>query len=385
MNLSVFRYIKDQIMVLLFYLFRVFPIKNTKIVVSMFDGKGYGSEGKAIVDRLLEMKKGLDIVWVCKNDNESMPDGVRAVKRNSLRFIYDFVTAKVWIDNRRKKIYFRKRRGQYYIQTWHGSVCIKKVEADAADTLKKRYVQSAINDSKMADLLVSGSKWRTRNMKSAFWYDGEILEADLYRTSKQTENMKIVASEVKKSLGISEHANIVLYAPTFRSDKNLDCYNINYSALLDAVTERFGGEWFVVVRLHPNMSEYSAKIEYSDHILNGSLFPQINDLICACNILISDFSGVIFSGFRFGKIVLLYASDYDKYITKERNLYFDYEKLPSPIAKSNAQLGDVIRKFDEEQYELRRKTFVDEIGFFSNDAAKELADIIIDKCRESKK
>ncbi|MFQ9037167.1 CDP-glycerol glycerophosphotransferase family protein [Hungatella sp.] len=173
---------KNKIISMIFYLFRVFPINNNKIVIASFGGKGYGSEGKAIADRLMEARNDLDIVWLVRNPDEKLPKDIRGIKFASIKAIYEQVTAKVWIDNRRKPGYVRKRRGQYYIHTWHGGgPCLKWVEKDASDTLPREYIEYAINDSKMANLMVSGSDWRTKNMRDSFWYDGEIAKCDLFK------------------------------------------------------------------------------------------------------------------------------------------------------------------------------------------------------------
>ena len=173
--------IKHKLIIIGFYLLRIIPIKKNKIVISSFSGKGYGSEGSAICNELLKKKYKFDIVWLCDDVKSSFPAGIRAVRFNTLNSMYELATAKVWIDNRRKDMFIRKRRNQYYIQAWHGNVCIKKVEKDA-DSLPKSYIEKAKSDSKMADIFVSGSKWRDANYRNAFWYDGEIVHGDLYNT-----------------------------------------------------------------------------------------------------------------------------------------------------------------------------------------------------------
>ncbi|MBR6546038.1 MAG: CDP-glycerol glycerophosphotransferase family protein, partial [Clostridia bacterium] len=172
--------IADTVFIPLFYLLRLFPIKKNKVVFSSFFGRGYGDCPARICDRLLSRRVDVDAVWVLSDPSLTLPSGVRSVHLRSLGWVYELATAAVWIDNCRKPPYVRKRRGQKYIQTWHGDVCVKAIEADAADTLSPRYVASAINDSKMADLVVSGCEWRTENIKSSFWYSGEILRAELY-------------------------------------------------------------------------------------------------------------------------------------------------------------------------------------------------------------
>ena len=113
----------------------------------------------------------------------------------SIKWIYEVVTAKVWIDNSRKLRYVRKRKGQFYIQTWHGDIGMKKVEKDAIQSLPYEYVQAAKNDSKMADLFVAGNEWITQQYKNAFWYDGPVAKCGyprrdiLYRENNQLAEM----------------------------------------------------------------------------------------------------------------------------------------------------------------------------------------------------
>ena len=96
----------------LYYILRVFPIKSNKIFISNFYGKGYGDIPKYIVNQILKEKEDYDIVWVIKKDTprENFPKQVRFVVRNTIRCIYEQVTAKVWIDNCRKQFYERKRK-----------------------------------------------------------------------------------------------------------------------------------------------------------------------------------------------------------------------------------------------------------------------------------
>lgn len=376
--------IKRSLVVALFYFLRIFPIKKNKIVVSCFAGKGYGFEGKAICDELLKRNMNIDIVWICSNKNEPMPQGIRTVKNSSIRSFYEYVTAKIWIDNRRKTSYFRKRKGQYYIQTWHGNVCIKAVEKDAV-LLPIQYQRSAQNDSSMADLFVSGCEWRTQNYLKAFWYNGEILKGDLYGIQKKIDNQENIHSQICRQLDINQNCKIVLYAPTFRDDERLSCYDIDFENLRICLINKFGGDWCIVIRLHPNIRHLNNKISYSNYIKNASMLNDVDNLIAASDLLISDYSGVIFHGLQMQKKVILYASDYNEYITKERNLYFDFKDLPCPIAYNNNMLKSIIYSFDFNEYEISRKKFVDNLGYYNDDATILVANRIIKIiCREKK-
>ncbi len=340
-------------------------------------GRGYGGEGKAIADQLLQQEIEYDIVWLCNEKSEFAPKGIRYIKENSIQSIYELTTGKVWIDNRRKSGCVRKRNYQFYIQTWHGDVCIKHVEGDAAEGLSEEYINSAKRDSQMADLFVSGCEWRTDNYRNAFWYDGEVIKGNLYQQYSSIANSERNQTKVRCELGLPDGVFYALYAPTFRNDHNLEVYSLDYTRLITALQKKFGGKWCVVIRLHPNIADLHNRIHYdSETIFDGSQYGQINDLIENCDLLISDFSGVIFDGFKSKKRVILFAPDFEKYVSEERGLYFDLSKMPFIKTESNDELEQTILHFDDSSYEAARQAFVDKLGYYTADGAKLVADRI---------
>lgn len=102
---------------LLHLFFAFFKVKNNKIVVSNFYGKGYGDNPKYLVEELLKYNK-LDIVWLIKKPKDlSIPSNIRQVKIFSVQSVYELLTGKVWIDNCRKyffTIFLRKKRRYIY-------------------------------------------------------------------------------------------------------------------------------------------------------------------------------------------------------------------------------------------------------------------------------
>lgn len=73
------------------------------------------------------------------------------------------------MDDTRKLYYFKKRPGQYYIQTWHGGLGLKKVERDCEEALSKEYVAYAKIDSRNMDLLLACCRWESESYREAFW------------------------------------------------------------------------------------------------------------------------------------------------------------------------------------------------------------------------
>lgn len=371
----------------LFYLFRVFGIKTNKIVVSNYLGKGYGDNAKYIVDKLLQSNNNYDIVWLTKDSTALFPSGVRAVKYRSFKAIYELVTAKIWIDNRRKPPYVRKRNSQKYIMTWHGYIAIKKVEKDAAHSLEKRYIKMAKRDSKMIDYFISGSKWESNLIPSTFWYNGEILKIGYPRSDVLIDN-GFDSSRIRKELSISPEAKILLYAPTFRHNKDskdLTVYGLKWNQVIEAFEKRFGGKWVGLIRLHPNVSDLSQQLTLPENIIDVTDYDDMQVLIKTCDCLITDYSSSIIDAGLAKKIGLIYAADYDDYL-KDRSFYFDIKNdFPFQFSETNDELiSNIIRFNEEEYYSSLEDFFKNHYGIFDNGNASIKTSLLIEQLTQER-
>ena len=373
---------------IIIYLLRLFPIQNNKILVVNYFGKGFGDNAKYICEKLIEAPQPLVIVWAVNNPEEEFPEGIKKVKYNSFRYFYELCTAKVWIDNCRKDIYIRKRRGQFYIQTWHGDIAIKKMEKDAASSLYSSYITSAKNDSKMADLFVAGNEWIEKIYRDSMWYTGKIEKCGYPRRDILYNISDEKKTSIRRSLNIQDNQKIVLYAPTFRkkqTDPDLSVYTIAWDSVLDSIKKRFGGEWIALVRLHPNISKYSSLLQLGNNAIDVSDYPDMQELMAISDICISDYSSSIIEFAVTGKPGFIFAVDYSEY-KKDRGVYFELEELPFPISSDNQQLIDIILGFDKEKYDRLCKIFFEEqIRLYpSGNASECIANIILQRCKEDR-
>lgn len=354
------------------------PIQKNKIFVTSYYGADYGDNGKYIVEELLRRNADLDIVWQIKDhlvDDNHLPKGVRAVKYYSNEAIFEAQTAAIWIDNSRK--YFGiKRKGQLYIQTWHGGPGIKRCEKDVEDELEKRYLKNAKRDSRMCDLIISNSTFMTNLFRSSFWYDGPILECGTPRNDVICASDPAVREKVCRFFSLSDDVKLLLYAPTFRKDRSLDAYDIDFKACLDALRERFGGEWKVLLRLHPNISHKASLMGNHEDVIAASAYSDMQELLAAADCLITDYSSSNVDFMISKKPCFLYASDLEEY-KKDRGFYFAFEDFPFPLSTDMDRLLTAIREFDEPSYLKRLEDFSRMTGHCeAGTASKTVADII---------
>lgn len=348
------------------------PIQNNKILFSHFGAIGYGGNGKYISE-LLAKEEGLDIVWATKNDGGDYPGNVRTVAYGSYEYYKELATARVWVDDQHKSFFTRKREGQYYIQTWHGIGPIKKIEYDA-DNLPKSYLRLTDLNSEMEDVFISASSFNTEQCRRAFHYNGEIIECGYPRNDVLFDKAFDVEG-LKEKLGIAGK-KAVLYAPTFREDDKL--IYPDYDVLVDALSERFGGKFVLLLRLHPN-DKSGAKIEDTDKLINVTKYDDVQELIRISDILVTDYSSIMWDFSLQRRPVFLFHPDDMKYQV-ERGNYLKFTEMPYIETVDDLDLKEKIMTFDEEDYLRRLEAFFDTYkSFDQGDAAKTIAELILSK------
>lgn len=352
---------------ILMYAFRIFRIDQKKAVFKSFRGIDCGDNPRAIYDEMYRERPDYKYIWITQNMDKPVP-GARLVRHGSLREIYELATARLWVDNKRKGCWASKRKGQLYIQTWHGGICLKKIEKDAEQRLPAYYVKSAKKDSEMADAMTSSSKWQNKQYREAFWFRHKILEYGLPRADVFYKDPGESIANVRRYFGVPDDAKLMVYAPTFRDDHRLNVYNMDYHRVLETLSEEDGGNWYAIVRLHPNLADKAGIISYSERVLNGTAYPIMNELIMASDLLITDYSSVMFDAMEGGKKVVIYAEDIDQYVD-DRGFYFDIRNLPFPLAENNDELIECLQVFDSETYKQDVRDFREEVGLFSDGTA----------------
>lgn len=362
--------IRDIIPKTLMFLFSFFPIDQQKVVFKSFRGLNSGDNPGAIFEEMRKKEPNNHYYWVLQDTNQVI-EGAKIIKHGSISEIYHLATSKLWIDNKRKGCWSRKRKGQLYLQTWHGGVAGKLVEKDACHTLDSYYIKSAQHDSYLADYMTSGSKWQSLQCRRAFWFENEILEFGLPRSDVFYKKADSIISHVREFFSIGDDFRICLYAPTFRENKSLEPYNLDFKRLCNTLKKRFSGNWKILVRLHPNIQFQQNELIYSDECINGSLYPDINDLIVASDVLITDYSSCMFDALEANKFVFIFATDYSEYM-KERGSYFKPEEMPFPMAYNNDELMNNILAFNQTNYKSHRRAFInDVIGNYNDGTASE--------------
>ena len=369
-------------------LFRIFPVKKNKIVFTTFEGDGgYCCNPRYVAEELLRRDKGYDMIWLVNNMEKKFPAGIRKVSNTFWKRAYHLVTAKVWVDNTRKAYGTAKRKGQLYIQTWHAAIEFKSVGGFRGKLFPKiAYLVSAY-DSKLADYVTSNSEWCTRLYPKMLLYKGEILKTGSPRCDIFFTRRKEVYQEIRGRYSVPQDAKIVMFAPTFRGGSQKGKRQVfakettlDFELLVKTLQEKFGGNWYVFLRLHPQLSAQFKDMPLRNRVeqmVDVSQGDDMSELLAASDVLVTDYSSSPFDAINIYIPVFLYADDLEEYIADRGKLMWKIEELPFSVAETNEQLRQNILQFDEEEYRKKIDAFSKEQGVLEDGHASErVADVI---------
>lgn len=350
------------------------PIQKGKILFCNFSGRGYGCNPKYICEEIV--RRDLDTVecvWADDGSGEGVPQKIRTVKYGTYEYYYELATSQVWIDNQHKDFFSRKREGQYYVQTWHGNGPLKKIEYDAPG-LPKSYLELLDHDMEMVDLCLSGSAFNSMLYKRAFHYEGDVLECGCPRNDVFF-NKKLDLKKIRADIGVEEDAVVILYAPTLRDG---DSSMIDAPYVIEACQKLYNRPCVMLIREHPQMKMKSGRYVFSGKVINVSDYADVQELLAAADMLITDYSSVMWDFSQQRKPVFLYHPDADAY-EEERGVYIPFSELPYIEAFDMKDLYEKICQYDDKLYQRRLDDFFETYQPFDNgNASRTVTDKIVE-------
>lgn len=364
------------------HVFEKLPINPRKIILESCLG-GYNCNPKYIVEEILKRNLLYEIVWAADKKTRliGFPEEVRIVKKGSKSYYKECATAKIWISNERIKkcvnygLY--KRPEQYYINTWHGSLGGKKCTADRG-TLSFDEMKPYMIEATQVDYLISNSSYEDDFFRRMFWNNGQVLRLgharnDIFFNNSKKEYFK---EQFFTKYKIPKDCKIVMYAPTFRDDFDTSAYSIETDKLMEVLNKKYGGEWVVLMRLHPQLSKLKEKPIYPYRVINATEHPDMQELLVISDIFITDYSSSVFDFMLTKRPAFIFATDIEKY-NDERGLYDPLETTPFPIATNDEELWQNIMNFNEQKYQKDVNKFLEFKGCMEDgQASKRVVDLI---------
>lgn len=137
---------------------------------------------------------------------------------------------------------------------------------------------------------------------------------------------------------------VILFAPTFRGDGNRDAFYPAERFDINTLCNTFSEDYVFIIKNHPFVkTKFQFDQKYKHRVYDLSTLEEINDILLVTDILVTDYSSVVFEAAVLDIPMVFYAYDLEDYM-KDRDLYYDYRKfVPGPIALNQAELIKEIR------------------------------------------
>ncbi len=330
-------------------------------------------------------------IWVYKNEENLEDDtfqkfseypNVIYVKNGTEEYYRSLASCEYLISNAAFPQYWIKKKGQVYINTWHGTP-LKTLGRQAKD----RNFSSIINAQRnffQCDYMVMPNRYTVDRMMEAYdlkgLFPGQIIDAgyprtDLVLNTEKGHIIKILERKLRVSL---KGKKLVLYAPTFRSVQG---QSVNTSRELGnymkALMDMLPPDYELVFKVHNMMASF---FKNDDQMAGRLIFDEIetNELLSVTDVLITDYSSIFFDFLCRKKPILFFVYDRQEY-EDGRGLYRPLEELPGPLCERVEDLKDNFRRIEEGIFEFGEnfENYLKEFAYNDDGmAARRTVDII---------
>ncbi|MFM9367033.1 CDP-glycerol glycerophosphotransferase family protein [Streptomyces sp. Da 82-17] len=359
--------------------------RREAVLYSSFDGRQYSDSPRAVHEELARRDTSLEHLWVVRDQQAVVPPTARPVVLWSAEWYEALARCRAIVTNTQLPQWFERADGQTVVQTWHGTP-LKRIGRDVAGSVSAdpAYIATLPGRAAQWSALVSPNRASTPILRRAFGYEGEVLEygyprADLLHAPDRAK----VAAAVRERLGVPEGAKVVLYAPTWRENqpRTGGRYGLDLQLDLAAAERALGANHVLLVRRHYLVG---GTVPGSRSVRDVSRYPDVVELLLISDVLVTDYSSLMFDFAQTGRPMLFHTHDLDHYRDTLRGFYFDFEaKAPGPLIADQeellAALADplVATVGHAAAYAAFRETYCD---LDDGRAAARVADYLLDRC-----
>lgn len=318
----------------LYPLFRLLPMRRKTVVFESYWGKSYSCSPRALYEYMDKHLQGYRYVWALNNESTPVKGSAKVVRRYSWRYYYYLATAKYFVNNCNFPDFYEKRKGAVEIQVLHGTP-LKTMGLDVPgefDTEEKR--KKFLRRCARWDYFVSPSRYVSGIARRAFQFRKEILEYGFPRNDILRSHNSEQVTEIKRRLGLPLDKKIILYAPTWRVKGKF-----KFKLDLEKLQGDLSDEYIVLLRLHYFVKDSIDITPYRGFAYNLSAHDDIQELYLISDILITDYSSVMFDYANLQRPILFFTYDLEIYRDQLRGFYIDFEReAPGPLARTTDEL-----------------------------------------------
>ncbi len=323
------------------------------VVYNSFNGR-FSDNPRAIHERLRE-RPGTEHTWLLDPAHAAaFPAGVRTVAIDSPAARVALESADLVVAGTHTEVEWTKAAGTTYLQTWHGTP-LKRIHHDVLLVPPGRLDYLDLDVARW-DVLLSPNPVSSPRLRKAFGFDGPVWETGYPRNDLLLRpDAAAVRATVRAELGLDDGETAVLYAPTWRDDEKYDesVREVPMHLHLGALAARLsaGGTPHRVLARPHNLMTDRTHAEVAPGVVDVSFYRDVRELYLAADVLVTDYSSVMFDFALTGKPIVYYAYDLDRFRDEIRGFYFDLvAQAPGPVVRTEDDLVDALLHLDTDRW-----------------------------------
>ncbi len=337
------------------------PLEPNLAAFASYWYRGVRCNPAAIYRKMRELAPEIQGVWIVKRNRVSeLPPGTPYVVEGTPAYYWLLARARYLVNNVNFPDLYVKRPGSVYLQTHHGTplkvmgMDHYKYPVGAAGT----DLPALLRRSDNWDLSISTSPFNTEVWQREYPCDYDTIEVGYPRNDRLVDPDPLEIARIRAELGLADDETVVLYAPTHRE------YTGGYQPMLDLeeFADRLGPGFRVLARAHYYYEKSPVDLAGDDEsIIDVSDYPEVEDLYLAADVLITDYSSMMFDYAYLDRPIVIFAPDWDTY-RRTRGVTFDLmEQPPGVVATTLPGLVDTFRdgSYDDDVARKARAAFRD--------------------------
>ncbi|MEQ6898930.1 CDP-glycerol glycerophosphotransferase family protein [Microbacterium sp. KR10-403] len=307
-----------------------------------FYGRNVSDNPLAIDRELVRHAPHVTRYWSVVDLSISIPDGAVAVVEGSPEWWRARGAARLLVVNDWLRRRFERRGGQRVLQTWHGTP-LKRLALHRG--LAPRRMAAALRESARWNVLLAQNPYGAKALRGAYGFRRRPIWVEGY-----PRNDVLVTGDgraTRKLLGIGADERVLLYAPTWRDDRE------EIVDFLDAEELARQTGAVVLVRGH-SRTLLPGQDAAGSRVIDVTGFPDAAEVMTTADALVTDYSSVMFDFTVTGRPIFFFTPDMEHYRGRLRDFYFDLEAhAPGPLVRTQDELIAAIRGYDAAEWAER--------------------------------
>ena len=364
---------------LLMRLLWILPVKKKRILFESFQGRSF-SDNPREVWRYMRQRYGDRYEYICTLQHPDAlidREGIHAVRYKSFLWVYAQMTSAVIVSNTLPITIFPRRKGQMFIETWHGGGAYKTLANDFRGYSPAKRKLITWNNRLLCDkidvFLSSSGGFSDAGILRPYGYTKNICFTGMPRNDIFFSPQRVESARQKVREHYALSGNVILYAPTwrgtnFQNTKKLDTV-LDFERVLSVRPDSM-----ILFRTHyADQNEY----RFSHKVLDVKDYPDMQELLCAADMLITDYSSSIWDFALLGRPCFLYVPDLYDYEMVEHGFCTPIETWPGTVCRDMDALCSAIETVDPQEHRKKAREHLSALGSYeSGTACQQVADMI---------